>query len=79
MYFRHARGSTKASLDNNFHGDLTLARRVTMCFCRYPTDQVLLYTSFKSKQVAGRASMYCHIPYDSGSTRRAGRQRIQCL
>jgi hypothetical protein len=34
--------------------------------CRYPADQVPLHTSFKSRQVAWRASMSCHVPYGSG-------------
>jgi hypothetical protein len=34
--------------------------------CRYPADRVLLHTSFKSRQVAERASTCCHVPYDSG-------------
>jgi hypothetical protein len=33
---------------------------------RYPADQVLLHISFKSRQVAGRASTLCRMPYDSG-------------
>jgi hypothetical protein len=34
--------------------------------CRYPIDQVPLHTSFMSRQVAGRVSIRCHMPYDSG-------------
>jgi hypothetical protein len=34
--------------------------------CRYPADWVPLHTSFKSRQVAGHASMRCHMPYGSG-------------
>jgi hypothetical protein len=34
--------------------------------CQYPSNRVPLHTSFKSKQVAGRASTRCHVPYGSG-------------
>jgi hypothetical protein len=33
---------------------------------RHPTDRVSLHTSFKSRQVIGRASIHCHVPYSSG-------------
>jgi hypothetical protein len=34
--------------------------------CRYLVDQLPLHTSFKSRQIAGRASTRCHMPYVSG-------------
>jgi hypothetical protein len=39
---------------------------MNLYICRYPSDQVLLHINFKSRQVAGRASTLCHMPYDSG-------------
>jgi hypothetical protein len=36
-------------------------------WCQYPVDQVPIYTSFKSRQVAGRVSTHCHVSYGSGS------------
>jgi hypothetical protein len=34
--------------------------------CRYPADRVPLHTRFKSRQVVGRTSTHCHMPYGSG-------------
>jgi hypothetical protein len=34
--------------------------------CRYPADRIPLHTSLKSRQVTGRASTHCHMPYGSG-------------
>jgi hypothetical protein len=35
-------------------------------WCRYPTDWIPPYISFKSIQWAGHVSTRCHVPYSSG-------------
>jgi hypothetical protein len=35
-------------------------------FCQYHRDRVPLHISLKSRQVAGRVSTHCHVPYGSG-------------
>jgi hypothetical protein len=43
-----------------------LTSRLRWAPSRYPADRVPLYTSFKSRPVAERASACCHVPYGSG-------------
>jgi hypothetical protein len=62
----HLSVTTLASGGRGIRSHVIIGQRgLVLLFCRYPADRVPPCTSFKTRQVTGRAPTRCHVPYSS--------------